>query len=257
MSRNGIESRRASSEAGIALIMALLAIMVLTVMGLTLAATTSTEVQVAANYRWSQEALYNAEAGIEIAKHILRTADWKTLGVLARSTDAEAWDPSVTVGTALPAPGIPGTRHHEMGACDNLGGGMGYGLILNGLEYQTAYLGQGLNGAFTLWFRWPLQTSGDGNGKVREKSDEVSIIVVSEGIAPREAIRAGGGVGATVRPNRAVQVIEATLYNNEYKKTCGQRQGQVGAGAAGAGLDTCNPITAAGVGLGLGITGLQ
>jgi len=48
------------SERGFALILAILSLMLLTFLGLTLATTTSTELQIATNYRWSQQALYNA-----------------------------------------------------------------------------------------------------------------------------------------------------------------------------------------------------
>ena len=45
--------------------------MLLTFLGLTLATTTSTELQIATNYRWSLQAQYNAEAGIEAARIVL------------------------------------------------------------------------------------------------------------------------------------------------------------------------------------------
>ena len=59
-------------EAGFALVVALLTLLLLTFLGLTLATTTSTELQIANNYRWSQQAYYNAEAGMELAKRFLR-----------------------------------------------------------------------------------------------------------------------------------------------------------------------------------------
>ena len=65
------EGRGQRRQAGFALILAILSLMLLTFLGLTLAATTSTELQIATNYRWSQQALYNAEAGLEAAKLLL------------------------------------------------------------------------------------------------------------------------------------------------------------------------------------------
>ena len=61
--------------------------LVLTFLGLTLAATTSTELQIATNYRWGQQATYNAEAGIEVAKIYLRAVpnDWATILPKART----------------------------------------------------------------------------------------------------------------------------------------------------------------------------
>ena len=64
-------ARGAGRQAGFALILAILSLMLLTFLGLTLAATTSTELQIATNYRWSQQALYNAEAGLEASKLLL------------------------------------------------------------------------------------------------------------------------------------------------------------------------------------------
>ena len=70
----------AGGEAGFALILALLALLLLTFLGLTLAVTTSTELQIATNYRWAEQARYVAEAGIEAGKMILRDAPtWENI----------------------------------------------------------------------------------------------------------------------------------------------------------------------------------
>jgi len=65
-----------AGESGFALILALLALVLLTFLGLTLALTTSTELQIATNYRWSQQALYNAESGLEAGRALLRNMNW-------------------------------------------------------------------------------------------------------------------------------------------------------------------------------------
>ena len=46
------------TQSGFALVLALLALLLLTFLGLTLAVTTSTELQIATNYRWSEQARY-------------------------------------------------------------------------------------------------------------------------------------------------------------------------------------------------------
>ena len=74
-------------EAGFALVLALLTLMVLTFLGLTLATTTSTELQVGYNYKWNQQASYNAQAGIELAKRFLRQQTWVVLMPAARTSD--------------------------------------------------------------------------------------------------------------------------------------------------------------------------
>ena len=63
------KNRDRRHEGGFALILAILALMLLTFLGLTLATTTSTELRIATNYRWNTQALYNAEAGIEADRH--------------------------------------------------------------------------------------------------------------------------------------------------------------------------------------------
>src|SRR5512139_2889276 len=78
-----VDGRRAG-EQGFALILAILSLMLLTFLGLTLAATTSTELQIATDYRWSQQALYNAEAGVEAGKTLLSRMAWCSILPAAR-----------------------------------------------------------------------------------------------------------------------------------------------------------------------------
>src|SRR5216683_6005882 len=94
--RDVTNGRPATGESGFALILAILALMLLTTLGLALAAITSTELQIATNYRWSQQALYNAEAGVEVGKIILRSVqpDWAAVLPPARCA---------TCATVMPA----------------------------------------------------------------------------------------------------------------------------------------------------------
>jgi hypothetical protein len=71
---------RACDERGIALIVALMALMLLTALGLALELTTSTETMIGGNYRNGQEALYAADAAIEVAmQDILTVPDWNKI----------------------------------------------------------------------------------------------------------------------------------------------------------------------------------
>ena len=73
-------SSRLSDERGAALIIALLAMLLLTALGLALILTTTTETKITANYRDGQEALYAADAGIErVMQELLTVPDWNTL----------------------------------------------------------------------------------------------------------------------------------------------------------------------------------
>ena len=89
MEDRSFEGRR--GERGFALVLAILSLMLLTFLGLTMATTTSTELQIATNYRWSQQALYNAEAGLEAARIVLSnvadvTTQWRRSCPPARTT---------------------------------------------------------------------------------------------------------------------------------------------------------------------------
>jgi hypothetical protein len=64
-------------QEGVALLVALMAVLLLTVLGLALVLTTSTEMMIAANFRDGHEARYGADAGLERAMQDVATAsDW-------------------------------------------------------------------------------------------------------------------------------------------------------------------------------------
>jgi len=70
-------NRRRCSERGIALIIVLLSMLLLSALGIALSLTTSTETQIAASYRWSTETFYAADAGAARAIHDLAlVGDW-------------------------------------------------------------------------------------------------------------------------------------------------------------------------------------
>lgn len=257
------------NEAGFALILAILALMLLTFLGLTLVTTTSTELQIATNYRWSQQALYNAEAGIEAAKSLLKDYDWgATLPGARTATWTGSAPPTIMGGGATPVlsrgdtwvPSNP-SRNFENWQCDTRGNGMGYGVVLDDgtgagpHQYRTAFFGYGLAGTATLWVRRPTWQNMDGT--VTDFSEVIDpdegdnvLILTAEGIAPYT----GGAAGmAFAAANRAVQVVEVVLRQQPQLTTgpCGGRAGQSGGGAEGAGFSGCVPITGAGVASGL------
>jgi len=101
--------RRLSSERGTALIIALMATMLLTALGLTLVLMSNTETQISANYRNSQEALYAADAAVErVVQDLLLIPRWND--ILAAGTPAQvSATPSgfldSTTSPAIPASG--------------------------------------------------------------------------------------------------------------------------------------------------------
>jgi Tfp pilus assembly protein PilX len=93
--------RDARGESGVALIVALLAMLLLTALGMSLMLTTTTETMITANYRDGLEAMYAADAGIErTMQDLLTVSDWNTLlastdGVRSNVTSGFATTPLV------------------------------------------------------------------------------------------------------------------------------------------------------------------
>jgi len=254
------ESRtgRTEGQEGFALVLALLSLMLLTMLGLALAATTSTELQIATNYRWGQQALYNAEAGVEAGKAILRSVSWSSILPVARTTTPGApWDGKTSA--AGPGGGLTPTysradqwgnpsRNFENSSCDQKGFGMGYGVVLDDGSANAPYqyvgaaqtFGQNLSGSFTLWVRRPLNYRPDTRLSDYAADDD-NLILVAEGVAPFTEGNITSSFGAA---NRAVQVIEVTLYRTTTTtaSTCGFRSGQVGGSPLGAGFGGCDVL---------------
>jgi Tfp pilus assembly protein PilX len=256
--------RASKNESGFALILAILALMLLTFLGLTLVTTTSTELQIATNYRWSQQALYNAEAGVEAAKELLRGYNWPAVVPAARIT---TWN-----GLTAPAPNVAGggtiaansrndswgnaSRNFENWQCDTKANGMGYGVVLDDggpagpSQYRSTLLGNNIMGAVTLWVRRPVWHNPNGSLKdlsdIEDAEANDIMILTAEGIAP---FTGGAATLASSASNRAVQVVEVVLRKQTPLALgpCGTRAGQSGGGAEGAGFSGCDPITGAGV----------
>ena len=260
---------RGSEAAGFALILAILALMLLTFLGLTLATMTSSELQIATNYRWSQQALYNAEAGLEYGKALLRNMNWSLVlptpreggGVgCANLTNGsfKCWrptDPSFVPTIPAEAPpyarpdphGNP-TRNFENSDCDKYGGGMGFGVVLddgggNPAPYQNVTTaGAGippLNGSFTLWVRREVLFNQDGSFSDAPAGADLTVVLTAEGTAPYTGETSNLAMTQT---NRAIRVLEATL-SRTLSTPCGTRGGQVGGGPEGSNFSPCDPIT--------------
>jgi Tfp pilus assembly protein PilX len=264
MSDSRAVDRRRAGEGGFALILAILSLMLLTFLGLTLAATTSTELQIATNYRWSQQALFNAEAGIEAGRALLSNMTWGSILPQARvgPTGTACTAPTCWDGVTAPLSAGRGTaprftgrndewgnpaRNFESWQCDSKTDGMGYGVVLDDgtseapYQYKDVVFGRTLNGAFTLWVRRPLNFRSDGMLEDFNANDD-TLVLVSEGIAPFVGTSITSNAGAA---RKAVQVIEVTLSRlpMQGQASCGARSGQAGGGPLGAGFDPCTNLT--------------
>ncbi len=235
-------SRRRAGERGFALILAILSLMLLTFLGLTLATTTSTELQIATNYRWSQQALYNAEAGLEAARIVLSnvadvTTQWSTtLPQVRAGTWLQGAEPAVP-----PLPAAAG-RDYEREAWDDKGG-VGYGRVLvqgaTRYENVSAFAGQTLNGGFTIWVRRGLRI--DNAGTYSDDPAQDGVVIVAEGIAPYS-----GPGDAFTRARQATRVLETrfSLGLATAGDPClGTQAGQEGGSPTGETCNPCAPIT--------------
>lgn len=231
---------RSKDEQGFALIVAILALMLLTFLGLTLATTTTTELQIATNYRWGQQALYNAEAGIEAGKRVLSQSSDPSVGweLLLPKARPGTWDKG-----AAPAADPPkvNDRDYEQQGCD-LRSGIGYGLVLMDgaapVSGVSTFRGQTINGAFTLWVRRRTETGTDGMYSDSLMTD--SLILTAEGVAPYAAAAATPFMLA----NQAARIIEypVALQVGTGNKACKQMAGQEGMGPGGENFDPCSVL---------------
>jgi hypothetical protein len=245
---------RRGGQAGFALILAILALMLLTFLGLALATTSSTELQIATNFRWSQQALFNAEAGLEAGKLILSNVanpatNWLTVLPAAR---AGTWASGLA-----PAPiEATGGRDFSPAPCSGRGSGanqMGYGLVLkdpancigpaNRCQDVSAFMGQAINGSFTLWVRRQLLVNNNGqfyDDPALPSGNPNAAVLTVEGVAPYI-----GTSTAFSRANQAVRVLEITfaLSTSASGPPCQSMRGQEGGAPSGENFDPCSLLS--------------
>jgi Tfp pilus assembly protein PilX len=252
------KNRDHRQEEGFALILAILSLMLLTFLGLALATTTSTELRIATNYRWNMQALYNAEAGVEVGKRVLQSLNWDSaLPAYTRGAwTALTANPTAQCSNCNPPGGKSASlRNWEMWDCDKQGNGVGYGVVLwdktDAYENVTtapnlpSVAGTTLNGAFTLWIRRPLQAVA--GGKYQDNPAADNLILTAEGVAPYTTTL---GSGALARNNQARRLIEVSLRRQDQPAPCDTRGGQIGGGPEGnnvfggpcSGLDVNNAL---------------
>jgi hypothetical protein len=238
-----VDRRGTHGESGFALILSLLTLLLLTFLGLTLAATTSTEMKIATNYRWSQQAYYNAESGLEIAKRLLREQTVWSIFVPAARTSVQMGSQPTWTATG---------RDFENKDCDvaayvgGSAGYQGYGVVLNLVGYPrfenvATFFGQSINGSFTVWVRRPVQINSDGSTQDYPSDDQLTI--TAEGTAPFQAAAAASNYAVQ---NRAVRVLEIDVQKQN-ANDCENLSGQAGNGPSGAGYDPCSNINAKGL----------
>jgi hypothetical protein len=243
-----------SSEGGFALVLAILSLMLLTFLGLTLATTTSTELQIATNFRWSQQALYNAEAGLEASKLLLSNVaiangNWQSIVPAPRvGSWTNLGPPGDNLGDPPAAsPAGASLRDYERNNCADRAR-VGYGVVLRAPDPSTgtpsrwenvsSFMGQTVNGSFTIWVRREVTADSSGAFADDQQQAPVNLVVTAEGVAPF-----GGPANAFSRANQARRIVEQT-YNLVTGDPCMRQGTQEGAGPTGENFDSCSPLTA-------------
>ena len=101
---------RGISNEGSAFVISILILFVLSVLGMALMLTTTTEKDIAINYRWGEQAFFNADAALEYGKNVLgsyllRDGDFKDVLPPARN-DVTVVDSSAPLGTRIRSRGL-------------------------------------------------------------------------------------------------------------------------------------------------------
>ena len=82
------------NERGVALIVALMSMLLLTALGVGLIMTTTTETMISSNFRDSGEAMYAADAGIErVMQDLLTVPDWNRILAGQVAIGVRRWRP--------------------------------------------------------------------------------------------------------------------------------------------------------------------
>ena len=243
-------NRRRLDQAGFALILALLALLLMTFLGLTMAATPSTELQIATNYRWGQQASYVAQAALDVARKQLREqTTWQIFLPVARAAGQMNNPPQWT-------PPVPAVRDFENRACDTgaLGGNQGYGVVLWPAGFAAPYQNvssipglvgvssETLRGSYTIWIRRPVVAQADGT--VVDSTSNDTAIITAEGTSPFE--NQAGPVSDYQYRRRATRVFEIQITKVD-QNDCEDFGGQTGSSPTGSGYNPCYGVSGAGL----------
>ena len=214
---------------GSAFVISILVLFMLTVLGLALMLTTSTEKEIAINYRWGQQAFFNADAGLEFGKNVLASyalqdGDFQNILPPVRVLGSMTLKPN-DVGACADET-IAGCRDYQYFIDLDGATRMYIGKVLrdiNGRLVQYDFrqpLGNDtlndidfdgtsdVQGTVTLWVRRPLVGGAD-------YAQDDRIILTAEGTAPN-----GQGIGSG--RNVAMRRLEQTLL---FSRPGGGREG--------------------------------
>jgi PilX N-terminal len=225
-------TQRMKGNEGSAFVISILVLFVLTVLGLALMLTTTTEKDIAINYKWGEQAFFNADAALEYGKNVLAAyalANQDFSGILppARvdatvANDTLAW-PNGIPDPAACNPATAGCRDYQyfIDQCQVGGGGpctrVYIGKVLprpDGTLAMWDFRAPGamagdldndgaadIEGTYTLWIRRPVVGTRD-YGALPNENDRV--VLTAEGTAPNGQ---GAGAGKPVSLRRLEMAV--------------------------------------------------
>ena len=219
-------ARRLAGSEGSAFVISILVLFVLSVLGLALMLTTTTEKDIAINHRWGEQAFFNADAALEYGKNVLASYallndDFTAILPQARAdatvpNSAAVWGTNVPVDAAC-NPSTAGCRDYQYFIDQCQPGGAGpctrtyIGRVLRRQDGTQAMWdfrapagtagdldndgNSDIDGTYTLWVRRPVVGTRD-YGSLPNEDDKV--ILTAEGTAPG-ALGAGAGKPTSMR----------------------------------------------------------
>ncbi len=254
------ESLHGNREAGSAFVISVLVLFVLSVLGMALMLTTTTETDISANYRWGEMAFFNADAALEYGKNVLgayalRDGDLRNALPPPRGPGQMMTPPAD--GLACGDPAVAGCRDYQYFQ-DQSGTRTYIGRVLrdpNGRILQADFRQPvggdtsndidndgtfDIEGAITLWVRRPVLANEDygfSNG-LHDRA-----ILTAEGTAPNAEYGAGLSRPGSLRRLEMTVSLSATsgVASSRYKTSISGSQpggsfaGDPGGGGGGGG----------------------
>ena len=227
-----------NSESGSAFVIAILVLFVLSVLGMALMLTTTTETDISVNYRWGEMAFFNADAALEYGKNILaayalRDGNLRIALPPARTVGQMGAPPADPIACADPT--VAGCRDYQYSLVQ--GGNTIYiGRVLRDLndrpiqyDFRQPVAGDtrgdidnnttgDIQGTVTVWVRRPI--FGD-----QDSDDDNRAILTAEGTAPNYEYAAGTGRAGSMRR------LEMTVSLSAMSGVAGDKYGQAGKGS--------------------------
>ena len=237
----GTSRSSAAGERGSAFVVSILVLFVLSVLGLALMLTTTTETDISVNYRWGEMAFFNADAALEYGKNILASyavmdGDFRNALPPPRAPldmgdvpdDAEA----------CADPGTAGCRDYQYFIDQEDGTRIYVGRVLrdptsgDAIQFDFREPGSGvrgdidgdgtidIDGTVTIWVRRPIEGDADygydDTGVVTEGIAHDIVILTAEGTAPNWLGAQGGRPGSLRRLEMTVRIPVSGTSGDRY-----------------------------------------